>query len=161
MADDRTSGINRRGFVTVATLGTAVAALTRPLSAALAGENQEAASSAPHLPADGEELTIAGLQAQMSSGQATSRSITDLYLARIAALDKRGPAINAIIELNPEATDIADALDRERKEKGVRGPLHGIPVLIKDNIDTADRMHTSAGSLALADNIALRDSFVA
>src|SRR5207344_106346 len=83
------------------------------------------------------------------------------YFDRIAAIDKAGPAINAIIELNPEALAIADQLDAERKSGKSRGPLHGIPVLLKDNIDTADRMHTTAGSLALADSIAPRDSTVA
>src|SRR5947208_11173369 len=84
----------------------------------------------------------------MKSGRYTARSIAKKYLARIDEIDKRGPAINAVIEINPDALAIADALDKERREKGVRGPLHGIPVLIKDNIDTADRMMTTAGSLA-------------
>src|SRR5438132_7483778 len=97
----------------------------------------------------------------MKSGRSSSKSITEAYLARIEAIDKRGPGINAIIELNPDAIAIAEALDKERKEKGARGPLHGIPVLIKDNIDTADRMMTTAGSLALSGSIARRDAFVA
>jgi amidase len=161
MPKDRTSGINRRGFLTVATLGTAAATLTRPLAAALSAPAAPEQAGGGAVMSDGEELTIAELQERMSSGKGTARSTAELYLARIAALDKRGPAINAVIELNPDALAIADALDRERREKGARGPLHGIPVLIKDNIDTADKMHTTAGSLALADNIALRDSFVA
>ncbi len=107
-----------------------------------------------------DETTIADLQKSMASGQRTARAIAELYLARIDAVDKQGPTINSVIELNPDALAIADALDRERKEKGARGPLHGIPVLIKDNIDTADRMKTSAGSLALADAIAPRDAFL-
>ena len=85
----------------------------------------------------------------MDSGARTSASIAQAYLARIDAVDRHGPAINAMIELNPDALAIAEALDRERREKGARGPLHGIPVVLKDNIDTADRMRTSAGSLAL------------
>src|SRR5947208_3297297 len=97
----------------------------------------------------------------MKSGRYTARSIAEKYLARIDEIDKRGPAINAVIEINPDALAIADALDKERREKGVRGPLHGIPVLIKDNIDTADRMMTTAGSLALSGSIAPRDAFVA
>ncbi|PYS46939.1 MAG: amidase [Acidobacteria bacterium] len=117
-------------------------------------------SSNPAL-ADLEEVTIAELQNEMKSGRNSARSIVEKYLTRIARLDKRGPAVNSIIELNPDALSIAEALDRERKAKGARGPLHGIPVLIKDNIDTADRMNTTAGSLALMGTIAPRDSFVA
>jgi len=108
-----------------------------------------------------EELSIDDLQSRMRSGSETSASLTRQYLERIDAIDQRGPAINAVIEINPEALAIAAQLDAERKSGKVRGPLHGIPVLIKDNIDTADQMHTSAGSLALADNIAAQDSFVA
>src|SRR5947207_11143388 len=108
-----------------------------------------------------DEVATAELQAGMKSGKYTARSIAKKYLARIDEIDKRGPAINAVIEINPDALAIADALDKERREKGVRGPLHGIPVLIKDNIDTADRMMTTAGSLALSGSIAPRDSFVA
>jgi amidase len=108
-----------------------------------------------------EEVSIAELQQRMASGELTSHAIVQLYLDRIAAVDKSGPAINAVIELNPDALAIADQFDAERKSGKVRGPLHGIPVLIKDNIDTADRMHTTAGSLALADSIAAQDSTVA
>ena len=85
----------------------------------------------------------------MASGRFTAHAITEKYLARIEAIDKHGPAINSVIEVNPDALSIAKELDRERKQKHLRGPLHGIPVLIKDNIDTADRMMTTAGSLAL------------
>src|SRR5258708_3466686 len=108
-----------------------------------------------------EEITIADLQHRMTIAEATSRALVQRYLDRIAAIDKSGPAINAVIELNPDALAIADKLDAERRRGKVRGPLHGIPVLIKDNIDTADRMHTTAGSLALADSIAAKDSTVA
>jgi len=107
-----------------------------------------------------EEATIAQLQEGMRSGKYTARSIAEAYLARVDELDRRGPTVNSVIEVNPDALAIADALDRERKEKGERGPLHGIPILIKDNIDTADRMKTSAGSLALAESVAPRDAFV-
>ncbi|HLJ45032.1 MAG TPA: amidase [Bryobacteraceae bacterium] len=107
-----------------------------------------------------EEIDIATLTAGMKSGRFTARSLVQKYTARIAAIDKAGPKINAIIELNPEADAIAAALDRERKEKGPRGPLHGIPVLIKDNIDTHDRMKNSAGSLALAESKPARDAFI-
>lgn len=106
------------------------------------------------------EKTIAELQEGMKAGSLTARSVTEKYLARIEAIDKQGPRLNSIIELNPDALASADALDAERKARGARGPLHGIPVLLKDNLDTADRMSTSAGSLALAGSIAERDSFV-
>ncbi len=108
-----------------------------------------------------EEATIAELQEGMKAGKYTARSIAEMYLARIDEVDKRGPTINSVIEINPDALAIADALDKERKEKGARGPLHGIPILIKDNIDTADRMMTTAGSLALAGSIPSQDAFIA
>ena len=108
-----------------------------------------------------EELTIADLQKAMTSGRFSVRSLTEEYLARIEQIDRHGPAVNSVIELNPDAMAIAEALDNERKGKGARGPLHGIPVLIKDNIDTADRMQTTAGSLALMGSRPARDSFVA
>jgi amidase len=108
-----------------------------------------------------DEVTIPELQDGMKSGKFTARSLAEKYSARIDEIDKRGPAVNAIIELNPDAFAIADALDQERKAKGPRGRLHGIPVLIKDNIDTADRMMTTAGSLALVGSKPPKDSFVA
>ncbi len=95
------------------------------------------------------ELSIADLQEGMKSGKFTARSIAEMYLARIEAVDSQDGGLGSVIELNPDALSLADALDRERQEKGPRGPLHGIPVMIKDNIDTADRMATTAGSLAL------------
>src|SRR5207302_2462679 len=97
----------------------------------------------------------------LRSGRFTAHSLVRKYLDRIDEIDKRGPAINSIIEINPDALSIAELLDRERKEKGPRGPLHGIPMLIKDNIDTADRMMTTAGSLALVGSKPPKDSFVA
>ena len=107
-----------------------------------------------------EETGICDLQKAMESGAETARSIAEKYLARIRAIDRQGPALNAVIELNPDALEIADAMDEERRAKGARGPMHGIPVLIKDNIDTADRMATTAGSLALSGSVAARDAFV-
>jgi len=121
----------------------------------------KSASPSPVKPFELDEATIAELQAAMKSGKYSARSIAEKYLDRIKEIDKSGPAINSIIELNPDALAIADSLDKERREKGPRGALHGIPVLIKDNIDTADRMMTTAGSLALSGSIAPRDSFVA
>lgn len=112
-------------------------------------------------PSELDEITIAELQQGMSSGKCTARSVTEQYLSRIEQIDKQGPSINSVIEVNPDALAIAEALDKERKEKGARGPLHGVPVLIKDNIDTADRMMTTAGSLALAGPKPTRDAFVA
>ena len=106
------------------------------------------------------EKTIADLQSAMATGELTAQQLVTLYLERIEQLDKQGPAINAIIELNPDVLAIAAELDAERLEKGARGPLHGIPIILKDNIDTADKMHTTAGSLALADHIAAQDAFL-
>lgn len=108
-----------------------------------------------------EEATIAELQNAMQSGKRSARSITEKYLDRIKEIDRRGPALNSVIEVNPDAEAIAEAMDRERKDRKVRGPLHGIPILLKDNIETADKMATSAGSLALAKNIAAKDAFIA
>ena len=106
------------------------------------------------------EASIADLQGAMSRGNFTSLELVNAYLARIKSIDKSGPRINSIIELNPDAKRIAADLDRERKAKGPRGPLHGIPVLLKDNIATADRMQTTAGSLALLGAIAAKDAFI-
>ena len=114
----------------------------------------------PVRPFELDEATIADLQAGMSSGKFSSRAITEKYLGRIEEIDRQGPVLNSIIEINPDAQAIAESLDRERKEKKVRGPLHGIPVLIKDNIDTADKMQTTAGSLALLGSRPAKDSFV-
>lgn len=109
---------------------------------------------------DLEETTIAALVRDQQSGKRTARRIAEQYLERIHALDHGGPALRSVIELNPDALAIADALDAERQARGLRGPLHGVPVLIKDNIDTADRMSTSAGSLALEGSIAAQDAFI-
>src|SRR3954468_5035448 len=100
-----------------------------------------------------EEATVSGLQDAMAAGRYTSRRLVDLYSERIKAIDRTGPTLRAVIELNPDAGAIADRLDSERRAGRVRGPLHGIPVLIKDNIDTADAMMTTAGSLALEGSI--------
>ena len=112
-------------------------------------------------PFEFDEITIDELQKQMKAGSLTAKSIAEKYLARIAEIDAAGPALASVIEANPEALDIAAALDAERKAKGPRGPLHGIPVLIKDNIATADRMQTTAGSLALVGSKPAKDSAVA
>jgi amidase len=154
---------SRRSFLRSAVVTGAASAIYPAMGAARA----EAASAAPResaaevKPFELEEITIGELQDGIKSGKFTAHSLAEKYLARIDEIDKRGPAINAVIELNPDALSIADALDQERKAKGARGPLHGIPMLIKDNIDTGDRMMTTAGSLALLGSKAPKDSFVA
>ncbi|HEY6226305.1 MAG TPA: amidase family protein, partial [Verrucomicrobiae bacterium] len=107
------------------------------------------------------EATIDELQSAMANHSQSAVSLAKAYLRRIREIDQSGPAVNSVIEVNPDALHIARELDRERKSRGVRGPMHGIPVLLKDNIDTHDRMMTTAGSLALLGSIAPRDSFVA
>jgi amidase len=109
---------------------------------------------------DFSEASIADLHDQLQRGDITSEELVDWYIDRIAAVDRSGPALNAIIEINPDARDIAAALDREWQSSGPRGPLHGIPVVLKANIDTADQMYTSAGSLALADHVPPEDAFI-
>jgi amidase len=109
---------------------------------------------------DMEEYSIPELQQKMATGELTARKLAEMYLGRIVAIDQGGPRLNSVIELNPDALAIAERLDRERREGRVRGPLHGIPILIKDNIDTCDRMTTTAGSLALEGSVPLRDAFL-
>lgn len=124
-----------------------------------AGAEEPARATVPAF--EFEEATVADLQVAMRSGKQTARSLAEAYLARIEAVDQRGPALTSVIEVNPDALAIAEALDAERRAKGERGPLHGIPVLIKDNIATKDGMMTTAGSLALVGAKTPRDSFVA
>jgi amidase len=139
-----------------------VSAALVPALAAARTVTPGSSSHAPQVPAfELDEVTIADLQDGMKSGKYTAHSIAEKYLARIDSIDKKGPAINAVIELNPDALAIADAMDKERKSGKVRGPLHGVPILIKDNIDTADRMMTTAGSLALVGSKPPKDSTVA
>ena len=107
-----------------------------------------------------DEITIEQLQQKMQSSEYTSKSITEMYLKRIESIDKNGPALNSVIEVNPDAISIAENMDDERKTGKIRGPLHGIPVLIKDNIDTGDKMMTTAGSLALQGHKATNDAFI-
>jgi len=153
-------GMTRRTFLGASVLGGALAATDLHWPAWPGGSARMRAPGRQGS-SDLDELTVAQLQEGMRTGRWTARSLTEQYLARIDALDQRGPNLHAVLEVNPDALAVADALDAERRAKGPRGPLHGIPALIKDNIDTADRMHTSAGSLALASSIASRDSFVA
>jgi amidase len=153
---------SRRSFLKTTLIGGATATLI-PLYPAL-GAAREIASSTPIpeiKPFELEEITISSLQDGMKSGKFTARSLVEMYSERIAEIDKSGPAINSVLELNPDAMSIAGSLDQERKAKGPRSPLHGVPVLIKDNIDTADGMMTTAGSLALVGSTPPQDSFVA
>jgi amidase len=144
---DRASGRHppsRRGFLAAGFAGGLAAASVRA---------EEAAFSL-------NELSIADLQQRLRSGKDSARSLVEKYLARIEAIDRQGPALRSVIEVNTDALALADALDQERKEKGPRGPLHGIPILVKDNIDTADRMATTAGSLALVGAKPAKDAFL-
>lgn len=151
--------MDRRDFLTAAGAVAAGAALTPRDAVALGvadgyvGEHQPRAF--PY-----EEATIASLTARMGAGTLTSSALTSAYLARIAAIDAAGPRLRSVIEVNPDAMRIAAERDAERKQGRVRGPLHGIPVLVKDNLDTADRMQTTAGSLALVGSPARQDSTV-
>ena len=151
--------MKRRQFLETSALGCALA-ISKPASLLATGSSPEPQPLAPK-DFELEELTITELQAGLQSGKYTSRQLVKKYLDRIDDIDKDGPKLNSVIEVNPDAMAIAEALDRERKEKGMRGPLHGIPILIKDNIDTADRMMTTAGSLALVGSRPPQDSFVA
>src|SRR3954462_13311901 len=157
--------MDRRDFVRLGALAGAVTVRGKPLAAEtlVGGAPHAALTGRPFraAPFELEEATLADLQSGMVSGKFTARSITQAYLDRIAELDRQGPMLRHVIETNPDALSIADSLDRERKAGRVRGPLHGIPVLIKDNIDTADRMTTTAGSLALAGSVPLQDAFIA
>jgi len=156
-----TSRSSRREFLQKAVTGGAVAAAYPAFGAAREISRSSVTPAGEVKPFELEEITIAELQDGMNSGKFTARSLVEKYVQRIDEIDKNGPAVNAVIEINPELAAIADALDQERRSKGVRGPLHGIPVLIKDNIDTADRMMTTAGSLALVGSKPPKDSFVA
>ncbi|HZW80902.1 MAG TPA: amidase, partial [Candidatus Deferrimicrobiaceae bacterium] len=153
---------SRRTFLKAGIVGGAAATLAPPHPALAAARELAPDSPASDIkPFELDELTIADLQAGMKSGRFTARSLVEKYSSRIDEIDKHGPAINSVIELNPDAFSIAEALDQERQAKGPRGPLHGVPVLIKDNIDTADKMMTTAGSLALVGSRPAKDSFVA
>ncbi len=149
---DRT--MDRRTFVGLAAAGGAAAVESR-VPALARGVSRPSAA-----PFELEEATIAELQAGMKSGKYTARGLTAAYVQRIDALDRKGPALRAVLEVNPDALAQAEALDAERKAKGPRGPLHGVPVLVKDNIATRDRMQSTAGSLALVGVAPPRDAFI-
>ena len=155
--------VDRRRFI--GTMAAGSAGLALGTSACAPGEPGAGASGGGQAgtvpPFELDEVTVSELQSSMESGERSARSITEAYLARIEALDGQGPELRSIIETNPDALALADELDAERRAGTVRGPLHGIPVAIKDNIDTADGMTTTAGSLALEGSIPPRDSFLA
>jgi amidase len=158
------SSNGRRDFIKRGAVGMLAAAAGGGRSVGASVTPREKPASAPTpFPVSAfelDEITFGELQAGMKSGKWTARSIAEKYLARIAEIDVSGPALKCVIETNPDALAIADALDKERTSKGPRGPLHGIPILIKDNIDTADKMMTTAGSLALVGAKPPNDSFV-
>ena len=155
--DNSSSGHTRRQFIKSGIAG-GIAALTLPSLSF--GKNPLSLKLFSIGSSEVDEITLYQLVEGFKNGKFTVRSIAEHYISRINEIDKNGPAVNSVIELNPDALKIADALDRELKEKGARGPLHGIPVLIKDNIDTADRMQTTAGSLALLGSTPSKDSFL-
>jgi amidase len=170
----RPGGVDRRTLFRLGALAGAGASMAgagllqgSPARAQTAGPGQEEptpdeiAAAVAAAPSELNEATIAELQALMSKGHLSATELTEYYIARIEALDRRGPRVNSILELNPDAIAIAQALDKERHTKGPRGPLHGIPVTLKDNIDTADKMHTTAGSFALLGPAPSQDGTVA
>ena len=152
--------MNRRAFLQTTAAG--AAGLTAGAACAPPGDEASSDDGAQGVPAfEFEEITVPDLQRMMESGEHTARSIAEAYIARIEALDRQGPELRSMIEVNPDALQIADELDAERAAGQVRGPLHGIPVALKDNLDTHDGMTTTAGSLALEGSIPSQDSFVA
>ncbi len=156
MKPERASTRSRRRFLGATAAG--LGAIGLPDAAPAAGAATQAPSTAAF---EHEEATLDELQRRMQAGALSALALSEAYLARIAALDRGGPLLRSVIETNPDAPAIARELDRERRERGPRGPLHGIPVLLKDNLDTADRTTTTAGSLALEGSHPARDSFVA
>nr|WP_315179905.1 amidase [uncultured Flavobacterium sp.] len=154
--------MKRRSFLTTATLASA-GLTTLLITGCTSGTKKEEDSVSiedSNAVFELDEETIGSLREKLASGKYTSEQLVQLYLKRIEAIDKDGPQLNSVIEVNPDAVAIAVAMDKELKAGKSRGPLHGIPVLIKDNIDTADKMQTTAGSLAMAGNIASKDAFV-
>jgi amidase len=156
MKPERPSTRGRRRFLGATAAGLGAIGLPGTAPEADTATQAPAATAFEH-----EEATLDELQRRMQSGALSALALTEAYLARIEALDRSGPLLRSVIETNPDAAAIARELDRERRERGPRGPLHGIPVLLKDNLDTADRTTTTAGSLALEGSHPARDSFVA
>jgi amidase len=158
-ADD-SRGVDRRTFLRVGALGGAAAAAGASLGANATASAPESPPASPPV-FDLEETTITDLAKKMASGEESARSLAEKYIARIESFDRRGPALRSILEVNPDALSIAEALDAERRAGKLRGPLHGVPILLKDNIGTADRMETTAGSLLLVGAKPSNDAFVA
>jgi amidase len=159
----KSGGLDRRTLFRYGAIGGAAAVIGPSLGrTATVSAEQAAPAARPPGPAPFalEEATIADLQKKMASGEESSRSLTQTYLVRIAALDRKGPELRSVLETNPDAMAIAQKLDEERKAGKSRGALHGIPILVKDNIGTADRMTTTAGSLALEGSIPAADAFI-
>ena len=150
------SGVSRRSFLGWSAFAGAASSLGASRGAA-STEREVVEQAARSI----EEATIVELQVMMASGELTSRSLVSRYLSKIQSRDRNGATLNSVIEVNPDAADIARDLDEERRRHGARGPLHGIPILLKDNIDTGDQMQTTAGSLALEGDPAPQDSTVA
>jgi amidase len=165
--DRSAATVSRRRFLGTGLLGGALASVASPLvaweesaTAQAAAPTSSGQTGAAGTHAEVVETTITDLQAAMAAGSQTSHGLVAAYLERIAAMDRLGPELGALLEVNPEAEAIAEALDVERRERGPRGPLHGIPILLKDNIGTHDRMTTTAGSWALQGSVPQRDAFV-
>jgi amidase len=151
--------MHRRNFLKTGSIaGLSLSALS--LNACMPASDKKKDDTASDHDFELNEATVTSLQQDMKSGKYTSHTITQFYINRINDIDKNGPKLNAVIELNTDALSIADAMDKERASGKIRGPLHGIPVLIKDNINTKDKIATTAGSLALADNYASKDAFI-
>ncbi|MGI4834860.1 MAG: amidase [Janthinobacterium lividum] len=160
--------MQRRSFLQGGSQAALAAALLPLATAPALAAPTSAAATAPTLPATAppkpfalSEVSLADLQEQLKSGRTTSRALCQQYLARIAEINQAGPSLRAVLETNPDALALADTLDQERKAGKVRGPLHGIPILLKDNIDTGDQMQTTAGALALVPHRATKDAWVA
>jgi amidase len=149
--------VNRRDFLRIGAAAASGAALAANLPSQVFADESEEIGAGLKL----QEATIAELQAAMAAGRLSARSLTERYIARIRAIDQHGPHLNSVLEVNPDAARIAEELDRERHDRGPRGPLHGIPILLKDNVDTHDRMMTTAGSLALVGAPPAQDATVA
>jgi len=152
--------MHRRNFLKTTSVAGVTALVAGACNTVPTDKKEEQKDDSFHDDFELNEVTIDTLQQKMQNKEYTSRSITELYLKRIDAIDKAGPKLNAVIEVNPDALSIADAMDKERANGKVRGPLHGIPVLVKDNIDTGDKMMTTAGAMALEGNIAKQDAFI-
>lgn len=154
-----TASMHRRNFVKNTSLAGLSFALL-PIISCQSNNNNKTNDIKKNEPFPLKEITIDQLQRDMQNGTFTSESITQMYLDEIGRIDKNGPLLRSVIEVNPDAVTIARQMDSERKAGKVRGPMHGIPVLVKDNIDTADKMKTTAGALALEDNVAKQDAFI-